>query len=675
MRKEKGTMKGFSSHFSPYTTDHSHHNSRYMRKIIINLLLLCIIGRASAFAQQDRQSAWHGFVKHSFVFDGRQARIVTPQQALPGNPWVWRAYFPDWHTDMDSILLSRGFHIAYVDCGDMFGSAEAMQVWERFYDYLIREKHFAEKPALEGVSRGGLYIYAWAKRNPGKVSCIYAEAPVLDIKSWPGGKGKGRGSDADWKKLFKAYNYTEEQAMAFSDNPVDHLETLAAFKVPVVHVVCERDSIVPLAENTAILEKNYKKYGGNIRVDYMTEGVNDVGHHFTIANPGQYADFIFNHTIPLKETLSNEKFVHGYGSLNNTFYQVKEKKELTVAFLGGSITQNPGWKDKTVKYLQEVYPQTRFHFIYAGIASLGSVPHAFRLQTDVLSKGKVDLLFVEAAVNDLANKTPATQQQKAMEGIIRHALTVNPYMNIVLMAFVDEDKIYDYENGKVPAEVALHGQMAKYYQLAFLNLAQEVQQRIANKEFTWAADFKDLHPSPFGQEIYFQAIKTLLKKSGAAYKNERLVPEKLPVAQYKAAYDNGRYVSVDKATGLKRFSLNANWQPVDKAGTRQGFVHVPVLESGEAGASFGFAFTGTAAGIAIVTGPDAGMIKYAVDGKPAKTIDLYTQWSGGLHLPWYLVLADGLSKGEHVLKVEIIAQKNKKSKGNACRIVHFLVNE
>ena len=217
--------------------------------------------------------------------------------------------------------------------------------------------------------------------------------------------------------------------------------------------------------------------------------------------------------------------------------------------------------------------------------------------------------------------------------------------------------------------------MAKYYQLAFLNLAQEVQQRIANNELTWAADFKDLHPSPFGQEIYFQAIKTLLKKSGAAYKNERLVPEKLPVAQYKAAYDNGRYVSVDKATGLKRFSLNANWQPVDKAGTRQGFVHVPVLESGEAGASFGFAFTGTAAGIAIVTGPDAGMIKYAVDGKPAKTIDLYTQWSGGLHLPWYLVLADGLSKGEHVLKVEIIAQKNKKSKGNACRIVHFLVNE
>ncbi|HRN55396.1 MAG TPA: SGNH/GDSL hydrolase family protein, partial [Agriterribacter sp.] len=457
-----------------------------MRKIIINILLLYIIGCMPVFAQQEpQQSKWHGFVKHSFVFNGKQAHIVAPQQALPGNPWVWRAYFPDWHTDMDSILLSRGFHIAYVDCGDMFGSAEAMQVWEKFYDYLTREKQFAEKPALEGVSRGGLYVYAWAKRNPGKVSCIYAEAPVLDIKSWPGGKGKGRGSGADWQKLFKAYHFTEEEAMAFPDNPVDHLETLAAFKVPVVHVVCERDSIVPLAENTAILEKNYRKYGGNIRVDYMTEGVNDVGHHFTIKDPEQYADFIFNHTVPLKQTLSNEKFVHSYGSLNNMFYHVKEKKELTVAFLGGSITQNPGWKDKTARYLQEVYPQTQFHFIYAGIASLGSVPHAFRLQTDVLNKGKVDLLFVEAAVNDLANKTPAAQQQQAMEGIIRHALSANPYMNIVLMAFADEDKTRGYENGRVPAEVALHEQMANYYKLGFLNLAQEVQQRIASKEFTW----------------------------------------------------------------------------------------------------------------------------------------------------------------------------------------------
>lgn len=644
----------------------------YMKKIIINLLFLCLFGCTALWAQQ---SEWHGFVKHRFVFDGRQAHIVVPRQALPGNPWVWRAYFPEWHTEMDSILLSRGFHIAYIDCSDMFGNAEAMQVWEKFYDHLTRKKQLSEKPALEGVSRGGLYVYAWAKRNPGKVSCIYAEAPVLDIKSWPGGKGKGKGSDADWQKLLRAYHFTEEEAMTFSDNPLDHLEALAAFKVPVVHVVCEEDSIVPLAENTALFERNYRKHGGNIRVDRMTEGITTAGHHFTIRNPAQYADFIFDHTIPLKQTLSNEKFVHSYGGLGNTFYQIRKKKELTVAFLGGSITQNPGWKDKTARYLQEAYPQTTFHFIYAGIASLGSVPHAFRLQTDVLDKGKVDLLFVEAAVNDLANQTPAVQQQKAMEGIIRHALEANPYMNMVLMAFADEDKIRDYDNGKIPAEVALHQQIATYYKLSFLDLAQEVQQRIANKEFTWKDDFKDLHPSPFGQDVYFQAIKTLLKNAGRQYKGEALARMPLPAAMYKNVYDKGEYVAVDQAEALQSFAINADWQPVDDAGTRAGFVHVPVLEANRPGASFSFIFTGNAAGIAIVAGPDAGMIKYTVDREPAQAIDLYTQWSGGLHLPWYLVLADGLSKGEHVLKVEILPQKNLASNGNACRIVHFLVNK
>ncbi|MBW7914608.1 MAG: alpha/beta hydrolase [Taibaiella sp.] len=271
-----------------------------MQKIIINILLLCIFGRISVFAQQEQhKSEWHGFVKQSFVFNGRQAHIIEPQQPLPGNPWVWRAYFPYWHTDMDSILLSKGFHVAYVDCSDMFGSVKAMQVWEKFYDYLIDEKQFSKKPALEGVSRGGLYIYAWAKRNPNKVSCIYAEAPVLDIKSWPGGKGRGRGSTVNWQKLLKAYHFTEEDAMMFSDNSFDNLVTLAAYEVPVVHVVCERDSIVPLTENTEIFERNYKKYGGNIRVDYMKEDVNEAGHHFTIKNPQQYADFIFKYSYTI----------------------------------------------------------------------------------------------------------------------------------------------------------------------------------------------------------------------------------------------------------------------------------------------------------------------------------------------------------------------------------------
>lgn len=93
------------------------------------------------------------------------------------------------------------------------------------------------------------------------------------------------------------------------------------------------------------------------------------------------------------------------------------------------------------------------------------------------------------------------------------------------------------------------------------------------------------------------------------------------------------------------------------------------------GASFELPFDGNAVGIALISGPDAGKITYSIDKGAEKTIDLYTQWSWFIHLPWYLLLGDELSKGKHVLKLKIADEHHPKSKGTACRIVHFLINK
>ena len=625
-------------------------------------------------SQSPVPSQWHGFEKAAFEFEGRNAYIVKPVNALQGNPWIWRAYFPDWHYEMDSILLSKGFHIAFIDCSDMYGSPEAMLVWEKFYQHLTGQYSFSQKPVLEGVSRGGLYIYGWAKRNPDKVSFIYAEAPVLDIKSWPGGKGKGRGSADDWTKCKAAYSFSEEQAIAYNDNPLDNIESLAAYKVPIFHVVCSSDSIVPVAENTAILSDKFLQAGGNINIDEMKENIRLEGHHFNITNPEYYADLIFNNTVPVREILSSASFIEMNGNLDNTFSKIQNNKELTVAFLGGSITYNHGWRDKVCQYLQETYPQTSFRFIPAGIPSLGSLPHSFRLQSDVLDKGNIDLLFIEAAVNDHANNTDSIIQLRAMEGIIYHALTFNPSMNIVLMAFSDEDKNSDFEKNIEPFEVKVHRELAEYYGLPFINLSKEVYERIKHCEFSWDADFKDLHPSPYGYNIYYQSIKTLFQISQKEYNGESIVNVQLSKPQNKNVYDKGIYVDVFQATRLRGFAVIENWQPLDKKETRQGFVNVPVLEASKGGSAFMLSFTGNAVGIAVASGPDAGIIEYRIDkGKP-KTINLFTAWSNSLHLPWYLILADGLEEGKHVLDVKTSSDKGN-SEGNACRIVHFLVNK
>jgi sialidase-1 len=374
------------------------------------------------------------------------------------------------------------------------------------------------------------------------------------------------------------------------------------------------------------------------------------------------------------EKLHSKLFHHHNGSLNNFWYKVTVKKEATVAFLGGSITENSGWRNLIQDYLKETYPDVKFNFVDAGIASLGSLPHSFRLKQDVISKGQIDLLFFESAVNDAVNKTNILTQQRAQEGIIRQLYTSNPYCNIIFMAFADDEKLADYEAGKKPAEVEVHEKLAAYYHFPFINLAEEVYKRIKVGEFSWKEDFKDLHPSPFGQQIYFNSIKTLLqdnfKKSAIAGLKKRKLPKPLNTHNYADA----DYLRVDLAENLEGFKLNPAWKPADAVGTRNRFVDVTMLVGEQVGDSFTLNFKGSAIGIAIISGPDAGTITYQIDDGAEKTIDCFTQWSTQLHLPWYLMLDDELQEGKHRLKITINKARNKQANGNALRIVHFLVN-
>lgn len=367
----------------------------------------------------------------------------------------------------------------------------------------------------------------------------------------------------------------------------------------------------------------------------------------------------------------------GDGS-RNFYATIGKGQQVTVAFLGGSITNMQGWRNKVDSFLRVTYPATQFRFINAGIPSLGSLPHAFRLQRDVLDSGKIDLLFLEAAVNDQANGTDSLTQVHTLEGIVRHARKANPNMNIIMMAFADPSKTKDYDNNRIPAEVANHEMIARHYNLPFINLAKEVHDRMRNGEFSWEKDFKDLHPSPFGQQLYFATIRELLQRSFAQASLVHVLKVqsyKLPKALNKQALENGSYYSIENATHDGGWELNPDWTPTDGLSTRPGFVHRPMLVATTRGATLTLPFEGTAIGIAIVSGKDAGMLYYSIDEGPFKQIDLFTQWSKSLHLPWYLLLGSDLKKGKHTLQLKVAGESNIQSSGHACRIVYFLVND
>ena len=154
----------------------------------------------------------------------------------------------------------------------------------------------APKGALIGISRGGLYAYHFAAHFPARVACIYGDAAVCDIKSWPGGKGQGQGSPGDWAALIKNYGFKDEaEALAYNKNPIDILAPLAAAKIGLIHVVGDADTVVPVAENTGLIEQRYQQLGGKIVVVHKP-GVNH--HPHGLDDPQPVVAFILQQCTP-----------------------------------------------------------------------------------------------------------------------------------------------------------------------------------------------------------------------------------------------------------------------------------------------------------------------------------------------------------------------------------------
>lgn len=238
-------------------------------------------------------SDWFGFERHDFDWEGRTATVVTPKQPAESKPWVWHGEFFGHKPDPDIALLEKGFHVVYLKLTDTLGCPETVKAWTRFYGYLRKERGLGAKPALVGLSRGGLYCYNWATANPDKVACIYADAPVCDFKSWPGGKGKGPGDARNWARVLPLWGFKDEaEALAYQGNPVDSLAPLVKHKVPLLHVFGDADEVVPAEENTLLLAERYRKLGGTIELIAKAGGKH---HPHGLQDSAPIVNFIVKH--------------------------------------------------------------------------------------------------------------------------------------------------------------------------------------------------------------------------------------------------------------------------------------------------------------------------------------------------------------------------------------------
>jgi len=365
------------------------------------------------------------------------------------------------------------------------------------------------------------------------------------------------------------------------------------------------------------------------------------------------------------------------GSLTNSRLQFERAKTGHVAFIGGSITEMNGYRPMVCEILSRRFPETKFTFTDAGISSTCSTTGAFRLAADVLSRGPVDLFFVEFAVNDDQDAAHARRECiRGMEGIVRHVRAHNPHADVVITHFVNPGMVETITAGKTPISIGAHEEVAQHYAVSTIYLAKEVAERIADGRMTWQ-QFGGTHPAPAGNRLCAGMIDSLLEN---AWKpplpaDAKQLPHPIPAEPLDAQnYEHGRFLDPGQAKADAAWQLHVPpWAELEGS-CRGRFKETRLLCADQPGAELTLLFNGKAIGAYVLAGPDASVIEASIDGGEFRAVDLYHRFSRGLHYPRTVVFDADLQGGEHTLRLRVAQKKNEASKGHTVRILQFVAN-
>lgn len=235
-----------------------------------------------AIKEPYKTDSFYGYPCATFTLDGRECKVVKPKRAAKGHPWIWRARFWGHEPQTDIALLEHGFHVVYSDVAELLGNDEAIARWNNFYK-ILHDGGLGQKAVLEGMSRGGIYMYNWAAVNPTKVACTYADNALLDLQFW-----------SDSTLLKKDFNLKQVKDLgALKASPIDKVSQIVAGKYPMLHLSADEDEALDPSKNTLLFEQKVKAQGGFIIVIHKP----GFKHHpHSLPNPQPIVDFILKAT-------------------------------------------------------------------------------------------------------------------------------------------------------------------------------------------------------------------------------------------------------------------------------------------------------------------------------------------------------------------------------------------
>jgi lysophospholipase L1-like esterase len=362
------------------------------------------------------------------------------------------------------------------------------------------------------------------------------------------------------------------------------------------------------------------------------------------------------------------------GGLPNFFAKLSTPgADVRVAYLGGSITAQEGWRPKTLAYFQKTWRAARVSQINAAIGGTGSDLGVFRLKHDVLDQ-RPDLLFVEFAVND--GGQPPERIYRTMEGIVRQTWRAYPSCDICFVYTVTDTLIPPLYEGKFPRAASAMERVAEHYGIPSIHMGVEVARLAkegklilkAKKPTTDEERAKigdkmlfspdGVHPYPkTGHELYLQAILRSLPKIQAA--SSKVGPHALKAPVVPDNLEDAKMIPVERA------KLSGGFVKLDPAKdtlAKRFGNRVPALyRAAEPGETLTFKFKGRYAAIYDLLAPDAGQVIVTLDDRAPVVRPRFDAFTTYARLGT-LVVGSDLPDGVHTVKIEVDRNSPDKAK-------------
>ncbi|MBE7042484.1 MAG: hypothetical protein E7399_03205, partial [Ruminococcaceae bacterium] len=301
-------------------------------------------------------------------------------------------------------------------------------------------------------------------------------------------------------------------------------------------------------------------------------------------------------------------------------------QDLTIAYLGGSITQGSGatstanrWSSLLTRdFFNGTFKTTHGTGIATEVnAGVGGTPSdlgLFRLNYDVSSHNP-DIVFVEFAVNDSgtsASEAGALSVQQRMEGIVRQLskLPKQPVVIFIYTASLDGNSSFN----QTLNSAKVHQEVADYYGIGSINLCEYVAGGTdlsgnaivweKGQTGTWTND--NTHPNDTGYAKYAEYIAKQLAEHPEKYLKKMTV-QQLP----KFGYEYGAPDLVSASSN--RASYDEKWvKGTDQNTWSFRGSYEDLMLTTEAGAVATFDFTGRSIGLFVLRGDRGNAATYTV---------------------------------------------------------------